>query len=99
MTVQERIRVQREPRRQMNGRPAWVSLDDGATRHDCAVVDVAPGGAKILMDVDIDVGGKFGLALVPSHPRLQPCEVVWRRDNAFGVKFLPAGAPATGETD
>jgi hypothetical protein len=92
MTVQGRRKVQREPRRQMNGRSAWVTMDDGVTRHECAVIDIAPGGAKIVMDVEIDVGGRFELALVPTHPKLQQCEVVWRRDHSFGVKFLPAGA-------
>jgi hypothetical protein len=91
MTVQGRKKVQREPRRQMNRRAAWITMDDGETRHECAVIDVAPGGAKIMMDVEIDVGGRFGLALVPSHPKLQQCEVVWRRETSFGVKFLPAG--------
>jgi PilZ domain len=76
----------------MNGRAAWITLDDGVTRHECLVIDVAPGGAKIVMDVEIDVGGRFGLALVPTHPKLQQCEVVWHRDNSYGVKFLPAGA-------
>ena len=92
MTVQGRKKIQREPRRQMNGRSAWITLDDGETRHECSVIDVAPGGAKIVVDVEIDVGGRFGLVLVPTHPKLQQCEVVWRRDNSFGVKFLPAGA-------
>jgi hypothetical protein len=92
MTVQGRKKVQREPRRQMNGRSAWITIDDGATRHECAVIDVAPGGAKIVMDFEIDVGGRFELALVPSHPKLQQCEVVWRRETSYGVKFLPAGA-------
>jgi PilZ domain len=90
MTVQGRKKVQREPRRQMQGRAAWISLDDGATRHECSVIDVAPGGAKIVADVEVDIGGRFGLALVPSHPKLQQCEVVWRRDNSYGVKFLRA---------
>ncbi len=92
MTMQGRKKVQREPRRLMNGRTAWITTDDGVTRHECAVIDVAPGGAKIVMDVDIDVGSRFELALVPTHPKLQQCEVVWRRDTSFGVKFLPPGA-------
>jgi hypothetical protein len=28
------------------------------------------------------------LALVPTHPKRQPCEVVWRRGNIYGIKFL-----------
>ena len=88
MTVQERrLKVQREPRRQMNGRPAWLMLDDGTTRRQCSVIDVAPGGAKIAIDAEFDVGDTFELQLVASHDRRQRCEVVWRRDNTFGVKF------------
>ena len=41
MTVQERPKVQREPRRQMNGRTAWLTLDDD-TKRQCSVIDVAP---------------------------------------------------------
>ena len=89
MTVQERRpKVQREPRRQMKGRPAWLTLDEGATRRECSVLDVAPGGAKIAVDTDFDVGDTFELALVASHEKRQRCEVVWRRESTFGVKFL-----------
>ena len=89
MTVQERRpKVQREPRRLMNGRAAWLTLDGGATRRECSVLDVAPGGAKIAVDTDFDVGDTFELALVASHNRRQRCEVVWRRESIFRVKFL-----------
>lgn len=89
MTVQERrLKVQREPRRQMKGRAAWLTLDEGGTRRECSVLDVAPGGAKIAVDAELDVGDTFELALVASHDRRQRCEVVWRRESTFGVKFL-----------
>jgi hypothetical protein len=88
MTVQERTKMQREPRRQMNGRAARLTLSDGMTELDCAVIDVAPGGARIITDAEIDVGDKFALVLVAKHDRRQRCEVVWRRANTFGVKFL-----------
>jgi hypothetical protein len=88
MTVQERPKVQREPRRQMNGRPARLMLDDGTTELECSVLDVAPGGARIIIDAEMDVGDRFALALVASHNKRQRCEVVWRRDRTVGVKFL-----------
>jgi hypothetical protein len=89
MTVQERRpKVQREPRRQMKGRSAWLTLDDGATRQECSVLDVAPGGARIAVDAEFDVGDTFELALVASHDKRQRCEVVWRRESTFGIKFL-----------
>jgi hypothetical protein len=87
MTVQERAKVQREPRRQMNGRTVWLTLDDD-TKRKCAVIDVAPGGARIATDAEIEVGDRFVIALVATHDRRQRCEVVWRRENTFGVKFL-----------
>jgi hypothetical protein len=52
-------------------------------------MDVSPGGAKIITDAAIDVRDMLGLELVPTHPKRQPCEVVWRRGNTYGIKFLP----------
>ena len=90
MTVVEpRAKVQREPRRQLHKRPAWITVDDGATRIDCFVLDVSPGGAKIMTDAAIDVRDSLVLALVPEHPKRQPCEVVWRRGKTYGIKFMP----------
>jgi len=90
MTVDEtRTQVQREPRRQLRKRPAWITVDDGATRIDCFVLDVSPGGAKIMTDAAIDVRDSLVLALVPEHPKRQPCEVVWRRGKTYGIKFMP----------
>ena len=89
MTVEEpRVKVQREPRRQLNHHATWISVDDGITRRECTVLDVSPGGARIVMDVPIDIRDRFVLALVPSHPKRQECEVVWRRGKTYGVKFL-----------
>jgi len=52
------------------------------------VIDVSPGGAKIVTEAEIDVGDRFAIALVPTHPRRQQCQVVWRRGTTFGVKFV-----------
>ena len=88
MNVDEsRTKVQREPRRQ-HKRPAWLTVDDGMTKIECFVLDVAPGGAKIVTDAAIDVRDSFVLALVPEHPKRQACEVVWRRGKTYGIKFL-----------
>jgi PilZ domain len=86
--VEPRAKVQREPRRQLNNHSAWITVDDGMTKRECTVLDVSPGGARIVMDVTIDVRDRFVLALVPNHPKRQECEVVWRRGKTYGVKFL-----------
>ena len=62
---------------------------DGATKIDCFILDVSPGGAKVVTDVVLDVRDGFELALVPEHMTRQSCEVVWRRGKTYGVKFLP----------
>jgi len=90
MIVDERrAKVQREPRRQLHKQPAGSTVDDGMTRLECFVMDVSPGGARIVTDAAFDVRDTFGLALVPDHPKRQPCEVVWRRGKTYGIKFLP----------
>jgi hypothetical protein len=90
MLVDEpKTKVPREPRRQLQKRSAWISVDDGTTKIECFVLDVSPGGAKIMTDAAIDVRDSFVLALVPNHPKHQSCEVVWRRGKTYGIKFLP----------
>jgi hypothetical protein len=93
MTVEEpriipRIKVTREPRRPLHRHTGWMTTDDGVTKHECTVLDVSPGGARIVSDIAIDVRDRFGLALVADRPKHQPCEVVWRRGKTYGIKFL-----------
>jgi PilZ domain len=89
MTVVEpRTWIQREPRRQLRKKPAWMTVDNGMTKRECFVLDLSPGGARIATDDAMEVGDRFELALVPDHPRRELCEVVWRRARTYGVKFL-----------
>jgi PilZ domain len=89
MTLEEpRVKVQREPRRQLPGQPAWMTVDYGVTRHQCIVLDVSPGGARIATDTTIEVRDQFGLALAQDHDKRRQCEVVWRRGKTYGVKFV-----------
>ena len=91
MSVDEpRTKIAREPRRQLHKQPAWMTVDQGLTNRECFVLDVSPGGARIVTDVAIDVRDRFGLALVRDRPKHQSCEVVWRRGKTYGVKFLAA---------
>ena len=91
MSVDElRTKVVREPRRQLHKQPAWMTVDHGLTNRECFVLDVSPGGARIVTDVAIDVRDRFGLALVRERPKHKSCEVVWRRGKTYGVKFLNA---------
>ena len=86
--VESRTRVQREPRRMLHKRLAWITLDNGITKRECFVLDVSSGGARISSDDAMDVRDKFELTLVPGHHKRELCEVVWRRGKTYGVKFL-----------
>ena len=83
-----RAKVPREPRRQLHKQPAWMTVDNGMTKRECFVLDVAPGGAKIMTDAAINVRDNFVMAVMPERPKRQSCEVVWRRGRTYGVKFL-----------
>jgi PilZ domain len=88
MIDKPRAKIQREPRRQAHKQPAWITVDDGMTKRECFVLDVSPTGARIMTDSAFDVRDRFGLVLVPAHMKRQPCEVVWRRGDTYGIKFL-----------
>ncbi len=66
---EQRTKVQREPRRELRKRPTWMTVDDGVTKIECIVLDVSPGGAKVVTDAALDVRDSFELALVPEHAK------------------------------
>ena len=80
--------MQRELRRQLHKRLAWITLDNDITVHECHVLDVSSGGARIATDDVMEVRDRFELTLVPGHHKRERCEVVWRRGKTYGVKFL-----------
>jgi hypothetical protein len=86
--VEPRTKVQREPRRQLHKRLAWITVDNGMTERECHVLDVSSGGARIATDDAMDVRDQFELTLVRDHHKREVCEVVWRRGKTYGVKFL-----------
>ena len=87
-SVEPRVKVQREPRRQLHRRLAWISADNGATERECHILDLASGGARIATDDAMDVRDRFELTLVRGHHKRELCEVVWRRGSTYGVKFV-----------
>lgn len=94
-----RSKVSREPRRQLNNRPAWITVDGGATDNECAVVDVSPGGAKIVTEVEFDLKDRLALTLLADHSKRHACEVVWRRGKTYGLKFILAEAPVEADAE
>ncbi len=97
--VDPKGRVQREPRRQLHKRLAWISPDHGMSESECHVLDLSSGGARIATDDAMDVRDRFELTLVKGHHKRELCEVVWRRGKTYGIKFLRIVAePASDPT-
>jgi len=94
-----KTKVERELRRQLHKRLAWIALEDGITLRECHVLDLSSGGARIATDDAMDVRDRFELTLVPGHHMHQLCEVVWRRGKTYGIKFLTLPADETPAAD
>ena len=77
----------REPRRARQ-HTAWLTFDDDFVCHECQVLDVSLNGAKLVAEIDLEIGSTFRLSAVPHALVRQRCEVVWRRGKVFGVKFI-----------
>ena len=79
---EQRTKVQREPRRDLRKKPTWMTVDDGATRIECFILDVSPGGAKVVTDATLDVETDSCWRWCPSIRRSSPAK--W-----FGVGARP----------
>jgi hypothetical protein len=65
---------------------AWLVLQGQANR-ECQVLDVSPHGAKVVVQIPSEVPTRFELAFFQGGKR-RVCEVIWRRANMLGVKFV-----------
>ncbi len=79
---EQRTKVQREPRRELRKKPTWMTVDDGATKIECFILDVSPGGAKVVTDAALDVRDGFCWRWCPNIRRASPAK--W-----FGVGARP----------
>jgi hypothetical protein len=77
----------REPRKQL-GKPAWITLDGGFAARQCVVRDISTAGAKIVMDEATSLPATLRLAFARDARTGHNCQVVWRRGNCAGVKFV-----------
>jgi hypothetical protein len=68
--------------------PAWVTLDGGFAARPCLVHDMSATGAKITVSDSSVLSGRVLLAFSRDSKTGRQCNVVWRRGQAFGVKFI-----------
>jgi PilZ domain len=77
----------REPRKRL-GQPAWITLDGGFAARQCVVQDISSAGAKIVLEGANALPATLRLAFARDARTGHQCQVVWRRGNLAGVKFV-----------
>jgi len=82
-----KLKVKRREVRRRRHQSAWITLEDGTANCKCQVEDVSQSGAKITVDTVVEVGTRFDIAFVP-RAAARRCEVVWRRGNKLGLRFI-----------
>jgi hypothetical protein len=85
--LRPKLKVKRQQLRRRRHQSAWITLDGGPTKHECEVADVSDAGAKISLSGLVETGGQLSIAFVP-RGAARRCEVVWRRGNMLGIKFI-----------
>ena len=79
------------PRSRMSGL-AKISLGDPDKLMACVVQDCSPSGARLQL---ADAGRcPDSFVLIGADDWVEDCEVVWRRDDLIGVRFVKAVHPA-----
>jgi hypothetical protein len=78
-------RFEREVRR-VRYFSAWIKVE-GRADCECHVMDISKHGAKVVVGSLSAVPDHFALALFQGDQN-RACEVIWRRANMLGVRFV-----------
>jgi len=62
---------------------------DGAPLGTCLVVDISAAGARLVVQASEGLPDQFTIVLSRNGQLRRSCSVVWRSEQATGVKFLP----------
>jgi hypothetical protein len=77
-------------RRQVNMPARWSTGEQGPL-HDCMVLDISAGGARLMVDAPLELPEHFTIELTSRKKARRRCRVVWRAGHLIGIMF--AGAP------
>jgi len=77
----------REPRKRL-GQQAWITLEGGFAARQCVVQDISTAGAKIMFDGAQALPATLRLAFARDARTGHNCQVIWRRGNLAGLKFV-----------
>jgi hypothetical protein len=68
--------------------PGWITFEGGFAARPCVVRDLSTSGARITIDDPNALPAKLRLAFARDARTGRNCEVVWRRGQSIGVKFV-----------
>jgi hypothetical protein len=81
------VTKKREARKTLT-QPGWITLDGGFAARQCVVQDMSASGAKISIQDPNALPATLRLAFSRDARTGRPCQVVWRRGNSVGVRFV-----------
>ncbi len=73
--------------------PVWIVVEPGRPPHQCMLLNVSQGGAKIEIDEQLEPPAQFTLLLSVRGRSPRSCRVVWRNGKSMGVEFLQPPPP------
>lgn len=84
------------PRKTINA-VGYLYTSDGWPIGECVVRDISAAGAKFVHKITDELPRQLILALSKDAHVRRRCELVWRRDDQVGVRFLqPVGRTSVG---
>ena len=78
---------ERDPRKSLR-QPGWVTFEGGFATRQCIVEDLSASGAKITTEEPVVLPASFRVAFARDARTGRNCDIVWRRGQTVGVKFV-----------
>jgi len=63
---------------------------------DCAVSDLSSAGARLRVDPAAEIPNRFVLVLSEDGSLRRLCEIVWRKNDQMGIRFLESNVLKSG---
>ena len=79
--------LRKTPRRTV-GAAAYLYTTDGRPIGECRLRDISAGGARFAHAIADDLPAELVLSLSKDGKVRRRCELVWRKDNEIGVRFI-----------
>ena len=90
------MRTRKHPRQAIKA-VGYLYTRDGWPIGECVVRDISAGGAKFVHKIADELPGDLILALSKDGHVRRSCQLVWRKDDQVGVRFVqPAGRTLVG---